>query len=596
MTKAAIALTALLLSSATPEDLSQLSERDLLARIMKETNQTPTAVFEELGKRKTKDSFNALEKGYVELTGNPGILSASKAFVHFKGVAGLERAAIKVLYDAAHDAKQARRRNATIGLALFPEAASSDLHRLVDRSDDPVVRANALKGLLPALSESAKKRDLRKVTENLRLTTTLTRGKAVKALKAFLTNGGAGLFKGTLTDKDLSIGVKRIIAQSLSESEVEGVNEHLLDALKASEESLVYAALVMLAERGCDDYGKHLSRLMRSKDKAIRQEALVAQAKLSGGDPTFLERLLDQAEEDDPVARSAAAISLAAVRTPDALSALYELLNDPEYSVRFQAVEAILAARHKSSISPLLRRLDKEKGVMRPIILNNLRLLTGEDFGNSARMWLSWWKDHQESFQIPSLRDAEAAEAARGERKDGNRTKASFYGMRIISNRLCFVIDNSGSMTNKTPSGKTRLKAMQDQLKETLENLQDGTLLNLAFFAARVELWADELKLLNTQSRADAIEMISEIGTSGATMTYEGLLAGLSDPRVDTIYLLTDGTPYGGSLPNTGDILREISRINSVRHVVIHCVSVGQDSAFLQSLAEQNNGDYTRVD
>ena len=63
---------------------------------------------------------------------------------------------------------------------------------------------------------------------------------------------------------------------------------------------------------------------------------------------------------------------------------------------------------------------------MRPIILNNLRLLTGEDFGNSARMWLSWWKDHQENFQIPSLRDAEAAEAARGERKDGNRTKASF--------------------------------------------------------------------------------------------------------------------------------------------------------------------------
>ena len=161
---------------------------------------------------------------------------------------------------------------------------------------------------------------------------------------------------------------------------------------------------------------------------------------------------------------------------------------------------------------------------------------------------------------------------------------------------VSLLIDNSGSMTNKTPSGKTRLKAMQDQLKETLENLQDGTLLNLAFFAAKVELWADELKLLNAQSRADAIEMITEIGTSGATMTYEGLLAGLSDPRVDTIYLLTDGTPYGGSLPNTGDILREISRINSVRHVVIHCVSVGQDSAFLQRLAEQNNGDYTRVD
>ncbi|MCH2107543.1 MAG: HEAT repeat domain-containing protein [Planctomycetes bacterium] len=400
----------LLLPIGGQDDLSMESERELLARIIKNTNKTSGAVFEELGKRKSKDSLRALEQGFAELTALPAVLSASKAFAHFKGVDGLERGAIKTLYDAAQDAKQARRRNAAVGLALFPVAASAELHRLVDRSDDPVVRANALKGLLPELSESAGKRDLRKITENLRLTPTLTRGKAVKALKAILTNGGTKHFKGALTDKDIGISVKRMIAQALSESEVDGVEEHLLDGLKAPEDSLVYAALVMLSERGCDDYGKHLSRLVRSKDKAIRQEALVAQAKLSGGDPTFFERLMDQATEEDPVARSAAAISLAAVRTPDALEALYGLLNDSEYSVRFQAVEAILAARHRSSIGPLLDRLDRESGVMRPAILKNLRLLTGEDFGNSTQMWLNWWRDHMEEFQLPSLEDAQAAQ------------------------------------------------------------------------------------------------------------------------------------------------------------------------------------------
>jgi len=578
------------------DDLSMESERQLLERIQESKNSTTAAVFEELGKRKTRDSLNALEKGFTELTGLPAIKSAAKAFRHFKGIDGLERSSVNTLYAAAQDAKPGRRRNATIGLALFPDAAAAELNRLVERSDDPVTRANALAGILPALAATGGKRELKKVTENYRATTSLTRGKAVKAFKTFLSAGEPKLFKGPLTDRTIRNELRRMIAQALNESKVEVVEAHLLDGLKASEESLVYAALLMLAERGCEDYGRHLSRLVRSKDLAIRREALVAQAKLHGGDPTFFEKLLDQAEDDDPVARSAAAISFAAIRTADALTALYELLNDEDYGVRFQAVDAILAARHASSIGPLLDRLEREQGVMRPVILRDLKLLTGEDFGNSTQMWRNWWRDHQATFKVPTLKEAQAAQAARGERKDKNSTKASFYGMRIISDRLCFVIDNSGSMTAKTKSGKTRLKAMQDQLTETFAGLADGTLVNMAFFAAKVELWSDELRILNTSSREKAVEMINEIGTGGATITYEGLMAGLADPRVDTIYLLTDGQPYGGALPNTGDILREIGRVNSVRHVVINCISVGQDSNFLQKLAEQNHGKYARVD
>jgi hypothetical protein len=118
----------------------------------------------------------------------------------------------------------------------------------------------------------------------------------------------------------------------------------------------------------------------------------------------------------------------------------------------------------------------------------------------------------------------------------------------------------------------------------------------MAFFAAKVELWSDMLRILNSSTRKNAIEMVNEIGMGGATITYEGLMAGLADPRVDTIYLLTDGQPVGGALPNPGDILREIGRVNSVRHVVINCISVGRDSNFLKNLAAQNHGKYARVD
>lgn len=587
----------ILLAAQTPAtDYTKESDRELLARVMESKNSTGKAIFEELGKRKTRASLNALEVGFAELTALPAVKSAAKAFRHYKGIERLERSAVNTLYAATQDAKAARRRSAATGLALFPEAASAELHRLLDRSDDEVLRAEALAGLLPALAATGGKREFKKVMRSMRTTATLTRAKCVKGLKAFLAAGDAGLFKGALTDRSIRIGVRRMVVQALSESMAEGVQTHLLEGLKAHEDSLVYAALLSLSERGCDDYGKHLTRLIRSKDLAIRREALVAQAKLLGGDPTFFEKLLDQAEDDDPIARSAAAISFATIRTEESLAALYKLLNDPDHGVRFQTVDAVLAARHHTSIAPLLERLELEEGVLRPVIIRDLELLTGESFGNSTRMWRNWWKDHEAGFEVPSLKKAQEAQAARGARKDKNATKTTFYGMRIISDRLCFVIDNSGSMLSKTKSGKTRLKAMQDQLTETFGALPDGTLVNMAFFAAKVELWQDELKILNSPSREKAIEMINEIGTGGMTITYEGLMAGLADPRVDTIYLLTDGQPAGGSLPNATDILREIGRVNSVRHVVINCISVGRDSGFLQNLAGQNHGNYARVD
>jgi len=276
--------------------------------------------------------------------------------------------------------------------------------------------------------------------------------------------------------------------------------------------------------------------------------------------------------------------------------ALHDLLKDEDTGVQFQALQSALSARKESSVPALIAMLERERGLLMPTVIRNLKLLTAQDFGSSHSRWSAWWRDHAEEFTCPSLEIAQEALASRAEIKASSKTQASFFGIRILSDRICFVIDNSASMLSKTKSGKTRLDAMQTQLVETLRALPDSTLANLTFFAARIERWKDKLHSLNKGNRESAIEMIREIGTGGATITYEGLLAGLEDPRVDTIYLLTDGQPAGGAMPKTSDILREIGRRNTVRHVVINCISVGQDSTFLMKLAEQNNGSYTRVD
>ena len=70
-------MLALLSAPVAAQDLSQESERQLLERVSSKKNGTDKAVFEELGSRKTRAAFQALKSSLSELTGNPGLKSAT---------------------------------------------------------------------------------------------------------------------------------------------------------------------------------------------------------------------------------------------------------------------------------------------------------------------------------------------------------------------------------------------------------------------------------------------------------------------------------------------------------------------------------------
>ncbi|MDE0892907.1 MAG: HEAT repeat domain-containing protein, partial [Planctomycetota bacterium] len=432
-----------------PADLSGETDRQLLQRILDSKNSTSHAVLEELGSRKTRSSLQALKSGLAELTANPGLKSACNAFRHCKGEPELERMAIATLYSTALEAHMTRQRMAAAGLSHFPKAGEAELLRIVGRADDPVTRANALDGVLPTLAKRAKKADLKTALEAMRVTLTLTKGECIKALQSFMENGDDKLFKGALEDDRHALPVRRMILEAMEKSKQAGVGEHLLSGLKSKNSSIVHGALLALANKGWTNYGKHLDKLIKSKDETIRRDALVIRAELFGSDPTFVDKLIDQAESPDRIKRSAAAISLAAVKTTDTLKALHLLLADKEASVRFQAMEAAYAARHPSSVLELIKRLEHERGTMKPILVDRLSLLTGENFGSSQQMWSNWWRDNAEGYQCPPLKETKASKAARVNRKAKNTTSASFFGLRILSDRLCFVIDNSGSMNSE---------------------------------------------------------------------------------------------------------------------------------------------------
>ena len=60
------------------------------------------------------------------------------------------------------------------------------------------------------------------------------------------------------------------------------------------------------------------------------------------------------------------------------------------------------------------------------------------------------------------------------------------------------------------------------------------------------------------------------------------------------MFLLSDGAPGAGKYTAPADITRAVRRVNQVRRVAIHCVSVGTDSQLLKDLAAENGGRYVR--
>jgi hypothetical protein len=271
-------------------------------------------------------------------------------------------------------------------------------------------------------------------------------------------------------------------------------------------------------------------------------------------------------------------------------------LRDDEYTVRSEAIIGTSEARSRTSVAVLASRLDQTDGVERDRLHRALRLLTGQDFGTKSNRWLKWWEAEGEGFSLPSREESRAADKAREKRRESSETTSSFFGLDISSDRACFVLDLSGSMNFKTKSGKTRLARLKSEMDSFLERFPAGDLFNIIFFGNDAERWRPELSPMTDELRRKTRAHIKSLDAPGATAVYDGLEAAFEDPLIDTIYLLTDGSPSGGTVDDIDEIIMEVSRWNSLRHVVIHAVAVGRDSPLLRRLSADSHGDYIRVD
>lgn len=185
---------------------------------------------------------------------------------------------------------------------------------------------------------------------------------------------------------------------------------------------------------------------------------------------------------------------------------------------------------------------------------------------------------------------------------DGGLTLAArgvptYYGSRVTSRRVAFIVDVSGSMgaqvvNDKGESVGTRLEICQRELGNVIKMLPDDAQFNLSAFHTTYRSCAERLFAADAAGKERALAFVNSLRPDEYTNLYDPLEAVLRDPAVDTIYLLSDGEPNKGQHTNERAILEAVRRENAARNATIHTISVGQRSTLMQRLAEQNRGQY----
>ena len=208
----------------------------------------------------------------------------------------------------------------------------------------------------------------------------------------------------------------------------------------------------------------------------------------------------------------------------------------------------------------LLGRVEKAGGWEYYRVREALMKLTGEDFLTHER-WSEWWKGNEAAFDF----SRKGSKTELGTRERAKEEKPPlFFGSEIESNRLCFVIDTSGSMemTDRpaehaltpeqfekadpdTPDIKQyrRIERAKRALVECIKLLMPTQKFNVVRYSGGVESWQPKVVEATEQNKAAAVKWVEGFRADGGTHTDDALKRAFQDPEVDTIYLLSDGAP-----------------------------------------------------
>jgi HEAT repeat protein len=366
----------------------------------------------------------------------------------------------------------------------------------------------------------------------------------------------------------------------------------LVDTLEGeTEESVRASILEAMGTSGSPQVLAYLLEMARVPGVS-RRGALAALGEFGLGQPEVRSFLLGMVESRFWEDRVLAIDAIAASGDVALAHVVLPALEDESWQVRLAAIEALRQLRIQAAVAPLVDRIQVEEHLrLRRALGQTLFMLTGQSPHMSPEAWAGWWRAAAPGFRM-------SVTVPRPRRDGGTVSGSGFYGLSLDSDRVVFVIDQSGSMQapvafdESLPDAHSRLQHALANALRSIEVLKEDAMVDVVLFHSGVDLWKPQLMELTQHNRKALQNYLAGQSPGGAPDLFDGLEMALQLDGTDRILLLSDGEPTAGRFTATEDILREVAYLNRTRRIVIDCVSLGIRSSLLERLAAQSGGRY----
>ncbi len=196
-----------------------------------------------------------------------------------------------------------------------------------------------------------------------------------------------------------------------------------------------------------------------------------------------------------------------------------------------------------------------------------------------------------ETNRVRGIRSTDAAVDGRlrGRAGIGKLEPRTFYGMKVHSRKMIFVLDISGSMN--IPFAKMNLR-------NAFATLGEKEKFAIVCYDNRIFYWPRSKRLQHAtkQNKSRATAWLEELLGGGQTNIYDALKKAFEisskGTAADTFYFLSDGYPTAG-VRESSLILKAVRQWNNRERIKIHTIGIGNHDRFLmESISKENRGLY----
>jgi len=335
--------------------------------------------------------------------------------------------------------------------------------------------------------------------------------------------------------------------------------------------------------------GRDLAKLAKS-GAATRVRAQAVRA-LGEVDPAILKEVAGKLRRDRVPEVRLALLEVLVRQEPERAIELGEAaLDDGHPAVRLAALDAVAAAGLRRSLELLAGRLEHEPRFrLQVACVEHLQGLSGMKYKLDPRPWQLWISKLPVDW---SVADRRRTQAVVGE-------TASLAGLPILSDRVVFLVDFSGSLWFERDGRPPRKLQVDELMRVALPRLREGARFNVMPYTGTPHPWREHLVDATPKNVRVALADFEACTEKGSGNVFDAVLLALEDPEVDRIVILTDGAPTGGAHWKLDLMMPMLVQVARLRRVAYDAIVVDARPGLRRrwfALAEATGGRAVAVD